>query len=198
MQFVQNSKNPKALGDLYSYLQERPGSLIDFKKIQRFLGINFKLTSDLFLELEQNDIGSLVKAFKNDHFSIKQTPHGKFYFHDLKHLLDKSHYRQDQSGALFEQTFFIQLKNKISQIWFMRTLDDIEVDFIIETNSGELWALELQTDQFIYAADLQGLHFFHKNFPAANRFFVLHMGTRDNREGIVEIVPYQKLLDLLT
>ena len=198
MQFVQNSKNPKALGDLYSYLQERPGSLIDFKKIQRLLGINFKLTTDLFFELEQNDIGSLVKAFEHDHFSIRQTPHGKFYFHDLKHLLDKSHYRQDQSGALFEQTFFIQLRNKISKVWFMRTLDDIEVDFIIQTSFGELWALELQTDQFIYAADLQGLHFFHKNFPAANRFFVLHMGTRDNREGIVEIVPFQKLLDLLT
>lgn len=197
MQFIQNSLHPKPLAELFSYLQERPGSLIDEKKIQRFLGVNLKLVHELFIQLEKENVGTLISPFSHPDFSLSQTHHSKFYFNQKEFLLETSHYRPDQSGALFEQEVFIFLRNKVKKIWFMRTTDDIEVDFIIQTTkTDEFWALELQKDQFIYASDLQGLHFFHRSFPLVAQLMVLHMGTRDNKEGIISVVPYEKALAL--
>lgn len=197
MEFIQESTHPKELGELYRYLQERPGSLIDFKKIQRHIGTNLKVIHELFEELSEKNIGTLLTPFTHENFKAPQTNHAKFYFNDESYLLEKSAYRADQSGALFEQLFFVKIKKLVTNIWFMRTSDGIEVDFIIQTPQGDFYALELQKDQFIYAADLQGLHFFNNTFPEVKKLIVLHMGTRDNCEGSVLIMPHEKVFTLL-
>lgn len=197
MEFIQNSSHPKELSELYHYLRERPASLVDFKKIQRHIGTNLKIIHDLFQELSEKNIGTLLLPFSHTNFKTPQTHHAKFYFNDESFLLDESVYRKDQSGALFEQMFYIKIRKLVKDIWFMRTMDGIEVDFIIKTNQDSFLALELQKDQFIYAADLQGLHFFNNAFPEVKKLIVLHMGTRDNSEGSVLIMPYEKVFTLI-
>lgn len=197
MIFSNESTHPKELLNLYCYLQERPGCIIDSQKLQRQLGFNHKLLEELFTELELGNIGIRLKTFHHSNFPQPQTRHSKFYFYGEKYLLPETNYRPDQSGAIFEQKVFIKIFKLVANIWFMRTSTGIEVDFIIQTNEGKYIALELQKDQFIYAADLQGLHFFHKEFPLVEKLAVLHMGERDNKEGAIWIMPYSKLLNFI-
>ncbi len=184
--------------NLYIYLQERPGITIDVLKIQRHLGINNRILLNSFSELHLLNIGTLLYPFSHSQFLPTQTNHQKFYFFDESYLLENSNYRTDQSGALFEQLVFSKLYSLVNNIWFMRTKDGIEVDFIIRTKKNQYFAIELQKDQFIYASDLQGLHFFNKEFSLTEKLFVLHMGERENKEGAVLIMPHGKFISMLS
>lgn len=192
--FIDQSHNPKAFASLFAYLQNHPGIIIDSKKIQRLLGISSREVKKIYQELESFNVGAFIHSFSHKNFSITQTPHYKFYFADESYLLPKTSYRPDQAGNLFEQAVYLELRKKAKLLWFMRTLDGIEVDFIVQTPDDKFIALELQIDQYIYAADLQGLHFFQRSFNHDCELMVLHRGTRDNCEGNVKICPYQKAL----
>jgi predicted AAA+ superfamily ATPase len=106
--------------------------------------------------------------------------------------------RQDQEGAAIEQYFYSEIyKNSNIFISTFRTKNNLEVDFILTLPDKTLMAIELKKDQFIYAADLQGLHFFDKQLPVNKKLFVFHSGTRENDEGKIAIMPIDKGISII-
>jgi hypothetical protein len=182
----------KILEELIEYLILNPSIFIDIKKILRNYSLNQKKILDLFKHLEELKIGRCIYPFSHPELSIQLTNHFKFYFFDYDKYFnpDFNKWRQDQKGALLEQYFFSKIADKnIDHIYLFRTKDHQEIDFIIHKNNLKYLCIEIKKDQFIYAGDLSGLHYFDKIFLKEKELFVLHSGTRNNSEGKIKIMP---------
>lgn len=188
------------LEELLDYLYKNPSSFIDPHKILRHRGFTTKKILSLFDVLEREKIGKRIYPFPLESHEIKLINYFKFYFFDSSFIAaNEQNYRPDQKGALLEQSFFSRICQLDLTINTFRTVESIEVDFIIQKKGDpELWAIEIKKDQFIYAADLAGLHFFDKAVLGKKNLIVAHAGTRDNFEGKIHITPIVNLERELT
>lgn len=190
----------KLLTDLINYLIKNPSIFIDTKKILRYSNLSQQKINSLFAELEKRQIGQRIYSFAEAIPNIELINHFKFYFYDYEKYFINTipDLRLDQKGALLEQYFFSEIahQNHI-QIYTFRTTDQIEIDFILKTKMNKYFAVEIKKDQFIYAGDLQGLHFFNKHFAQDLNLLVLHTGSRDNYEGVIQITPIQNGIKLI-
>jgi predicted AAA+ superfamily ATPase len=178
------------------YLLKNPSIFIDTQKISRNFQTTPKKITQLLLELENTQMGERVYQFKSEHLKTNLIPHFKFYFYDYQLFTNGLYqYRPEQDGPLFEQYFFSKMR-KYTQapIATFRTLENIEIDFILELKD-KLICFEIKKDQFIYAGDLAGLHYFDKIFTGPKDLYVLHNGTRNNLEGKVAIMPMNLAID---
>ena len=191
------------LEQLLDYLILNPSTFFDSKKFSRTTAYPQNKIFKLINFLENQNIGQCIYPFKNPHLNLEIIPYFKFYFLDYAKVLNfsKLSLRRDQEGAKLEQEFIEKVIGlnlfKISTFRLTYENEDIEVDFILESNTS-FFAIEIKKDQFIYASDLFGLHFFDKHFPLEKDLFVLHHGQRDNKEGKINILPIEKGLNLLT
>ncbi len=181
------------LSGLIQFLVDHPGSLISQQKIHNLLHINQQKLNQFFKLIINHDIGSCLYPMPVSYCNIEQTSCFKFYFNHSHYLKDQEHYRADQQGALLEQDFFINITKLNAEKYFFRSKDGIEVDFVLINSAKKYMDLiEIKKDQFIYSADLQGLHFLDKNCPMSKDLKLFHAGTRHNFEGKVEIMPLDK------
>lgn len=185
------AEDREILLELIDYLAKNPSIFIDPQKILRHRGLSSKKILSLFDFLEKEKIGKKIYPFQSFNMDIKLIPYFKFYFFDDE--LFKSQptlFRPDQKGALLEQEFFSRIYEDNLIINTFRTIDSIEVDFIVQKpNSKTLWAFEIKKDQFIYAADLAGLHYFDKHITGEKSLIVAHCGSRNNYEGKIHVMP---------
>ncbi len=181
------------LSGLMQFLIDHPGSLISHQKIHNLLHLNLQKQNLFFELLTKHQIGTCLNPLPVEYIDIEQTSCFKFYFNHTKHLKEKNLYRPDQLGALLEQDFFINIAKLNAEKYFFRSKDGIEVDFVLINQEKKYMDLiEIKKDQFIYSADLQGLHFLDKNCASPKELKLFHAGTRHNFEGKVEIMPMNK------
>ncbi len=190
------AEDREILLELIDYLSKNPSIFIDPQKILRHRGLSSKKILSLFDFLEKEKIGKKIYPFQSSNMAVKLIPHFKFYFFDHSLFKDQSSlFRPDQKGALLEQDFFSRIYEDNLLINTFRTTDSIEVDFIIQKiDSDVLWAFEIKKDQFIYAADLAGLHYFDKNFSGEKSLIVAHCGSRNNFEGKIHVMPIDEAI----
>ena len=101
-------------------------------------------------------------------------------------------------GAAIETLVFQELQANISNlnlnydIYFWRTSDGTEVDFILYGESGFL-AIEVKRKRNIIKKDLSGLKAFNRDYPSAKKY--VFCGIKEKRfiDGI-EIWPIQDAL----
>lgn len=193
------TEDREILIELVEYLLKNPSIFIDPHKLLRNRGLTTKKILTLFEILESEKLGTRIYPFEDFNHNLKLIPHFKFYFFNNDFFFEKNHeFRPDQKGALLEQEFFSRIYEDSFKIYTFRTTDSVEVDFIIQTSKNDpLWAIEIKKDQFIYAADLAGLHFFDKNIEAHKRLIVAHTGTRNNVEGKIQVMPINEVIQLM-
>lgn len=186
-----NKEDVVLLLELIHYLRMNPSAFIDLNKILRKQSLTQKKLTTLFDILEKEKIGKRVYNFSHPELTIEMIKHFKFYFFDYEYnfITNKPDLRTDQSGALLEQVFYSKICSLNYNVYFFRSQDQIEIDFILTKNNQDFIAVEIKKDQFIYAGDLQGLHYFDKIFSLKKELMVFHNGSRDTLEGKVKIKP---------
>ncbi len=198
----QDEEDQLLLVELIQYLIKNPSSFIDMNKLLRKKCLSQKKILHLFEILENKKIGKRVFSFTHKNFSIELLGHFKFYFFELDTFFKghESFLRNDQGGAFLEQYFFSKIYSSTLEIFHFRTQDSeaIEVDFILKTHTNFFVGIEIKKDQFIYAGDLKGLHFFDQHFPQKKELFVLHSGIRDTKEGIIHVLPMNKGIEVIS
>lgn len=187
------AKDQTILDELINYLIDNPSCFIDVNKILRQYSLNQKKVESYFKLLEVKNLGKRIYMYPVS--DLQLISHFKFLFFEYEIFSQrKKYYRPDQEGALLEQFFFSSLKTQ-DPIYLFRTVDGIEIDFIIKKHD-ELICIEIKKDQFIYAGDFKSLHFFDQKYPEIKKqLFVLHNGTRDQNEGKVQVIPLSKYLN---
>lgn len=178
------------------------GSIVNFSAIAREAGIDRKIVSNYFDIVEDLLIGIRIPAFTK-RAQRRLVSHPKFYIFDTgiyrtirpKGPLDTP---AEIDGAALE-TLFLQHLRAINdyyrlgyQIFFWRTSNQVEVDFILYGERG-LFAFEIKRKRKVERSDLCGLHAFGKDYPIA-KLYLIHGGDRNEYHGNVQIIPFIKAL----
>lgn len=154
---------------LLSFLAYQVSSLLNLSSLSRDLGIPVSTLKRYVALLEAIFLIHRLPAwFSNVGKRLIKTP--KVFFNDsglLAHLLGvNSGNLEDNpkiSGQLFESFIFQELMKQISwsnaqpKLYYFRTTSGKEVDFILQTNDGQIIGLEVKMKETIQNKDFDGL-----------------------------------------
>lgn len=182
-------------------MAQNSGRILDFSKISTKSKVS-RTSIIRFIEiLEDTLIGYRVESFleAEDADVIK---HPKFYFFDpgvLNGLLNNFNVSEDRMGNLFEHLVYAQLVNSAKasdlnlEIFYFRTRNDVEVDFIIKLNDN-YYAVEVKSGE-VTKDDIKSLKKFEAYFPAVKQSYVVSLKEKQKRS--LDNITVCSLSDLL-
>jgi predicted AAA+ superfamily ATPase len=160
-------------------MAQSASTILDFSKIATKAKVA-RTSCIRFIEiLEDTLVGARVEVFKEAE-KADTIKHPKFYFFDpgvLNGLLGNFIASKDRMGLLFEHVVFAQLRNsamaldKNLEIYYFRTRNDVEVDFVIKWNH-KVYAIEVKSGT-IAKSDLSNLKIFKSYFPKVHKCFAV-------------------------
>ena len=182
------------------------GSVLNVSSVARDCSIERKVVENYFSILEDLLIAYRIPVFTRK-AKRRLVAHPKFYFFDV------GVYRTLRptgpldmpgqiAGTAFETLFFQELLTindaleKGYKIFYWRTSNNLEVDFILYGNKG-IKAFEVKLTERISKSMLSGLRAFLKDYPMAKAYFI-YGGKRYMREGEIEILPVKETFKKLS
>jgi uncharacterized protein len=205
VQFEANVRKREAFARFLEVVGISNGEMINYSNIARDCGIDAKTVRTYFEILEDMYLGYFLYPYRSrsKRQIITETP--KFYLFDtaLANYLRKYEYKEMfgiEAGRTFEHYVFLELIaykylcEKRDQIFYWRTKEGHEVDFIIQDN-----AFEVKISKSVDSRHLKGLVEFNKE-----NNFNLHVISCEKKKRIISINgknitiwPIQDFLDNL-
>jgi len=205
VQFEANLRKRDAFVRFLDVVGISNGEMINFSNIARDCGIDAKTVRTYFEILEDMYLGYHLYPYRSrtKRQIITETP--KFYLFDvgLVNYLRRYEYKEMigfEAGKSFEHYIFLELiaykylKDKRDEIFYWRTKEGHEVDFIVQDN-----AFEVKISSSIKPSHLKGLLEFKKDTA-----FKLHIICFEKKKRImtinnqeIHIWPVQEFLDSL-
>lgn len=179
------------------------GSILNISSVARECAVERKVVENYFTILEDLLIAYRVPVFAKRAKRRLAAAHPKFYFFDVGvyrtlRPMGPLDMPEGVEGASVETLLFQEL-NAINdylglgyKIFYWRTSENIEVDFVLYGNKG-LKALEVKRTGRASGQMLRGLKAFLKDYPSAKAYFI-YGGERRMREGDIEIIPIRDAL----
>lgn len=186
------------------------GQVVNMAEIAREIFVSRKVVESFFAIAEDLLLTSQLPVFTR-RAKRRLITHSKFYFFDVGVFralrptgpLDIS---AEIEGAAYETLVFQELKaindylDLGYQLYFWRTSNQVEVDFVLYGERG-LLAFEVKHSNKISSKDLHGLKAFAQDYPEAQRFILYGGHRREYIDGI-HVIPVvealQNLESLLT
>lgn len=178
------------------------GSVLNICSVARECAVERKAVESYFNILEDLLIAYRIPVFTK-RARRRMVAHPKFYFFDtgiyrvLRPMGPLDMPEMAEGVAL--ETLIFQNLNAVNaalhlgyKIYYWRTPDGMEVDFILYGDKG-LFAFEVKRTGRISRAYLSGLRSFLKNYPMAKSYFI-YGGQRTMREKEIEILPVEYFL----
>ena len=168
-------------------------------------GVNRKTVENHFELLEDLLLAVRLPVFQRK-AARKLTSHPKFFFFDVgvyralrpRGPLDTE---ADVDGAAIETLLFESLRAENASrdlgydMYFWRTVDGVEVDFVLYGERG-LHAFEVKRTAVFRESDLAGLRLFCLDYPMARGHF-LYGGSKRYSYGAIDVVPFAEGLQTL-
>ncbi len=181
------------------------GTLINYTNIARDCGVNSKTVMTYFEILEDMYLGYFLRPFRSrsSRQIVQKTP--KFYLFDtgVANYLKRYEFKEMRgadAGASFEHYVFLELMayklltDKRDNIFFWRTKEKHEVDFIVQD-----MAFEVKISTPIEKNDIKNLLIFAQDHAMSLHIISLEHRKRVMREGTKEVTvwPIQDFLEAL-
>jgi predicted AAA+ superfamily ATPase len=195
------------IGHFYKFLPlaaEANGTIINFSNIAHDIGVSHNTVREYFQILEDTLIGFFLPAYARSSRK-KLLRHPKFYFFDngIHRALSgraavELRPETAEYGRVFEHFFILEIKRLATYLekeWtfsFFRTLNNAEVDLIIETPEGEVIAIEVKASQSPANKSLRGLLSFKEVCDKA-KLICACQTPRPYTNGEIEILPWQNV-----
>lgn len=178
------------------------GEVLSYTEIAREVASNRHTIVNYFDILED-----LLIAYRLPVFSKRAKrnliAHPKFYYFDVgvyrslrpRGPLDTI---EESDGAALETLFFQELKalndyfDLNYQVYYWRTRDQVEVDFVIYGERG-IHAFEVKRKSNLSIKDFKGLKLFQQDYPMA-KLHMLYGGSKSYYEGNVHVQPFAQVL----
>ncbi len=181
------------------------GSVLNISEVARECSVERKVIENYFTILEDLLIAYRLPVFIK-RAKRRLISHPKFYFFDIGIYrtvrpmgpLDKP---EEAEGVALESLFFHELKTINDalglgyKIYYWKTSNKKEVDFVLYGDKG-LYAFEVKRTSRVTKGMFSGLKSFIRDYPEAKTYFV-YGGKRYMREGPIEIIPIESVLDKL-
>lgn len=185
------------------------GNMLNFSNIGRETGTNYQTVKSYFQILEDTLLGEFLFPYQKSQRK-RLAQHPKFYFFDpgvVRALTKKLTVTVEQGtpdfGRAFEHFVILELMRKANyerRDWtfsYYRTEAGAEVDLIIETPRGDLYAVEIKGKDLVDSTDFRGLCSFREICPKAQAFCV-SLSPRRREINNVTIVPWQEFLQTIS
>lgn len=181
------------------------GCVLNISSVARECAVERKIVENYFTILED-----LLIAFRLPVFSKRAkrrlVAHSKFYFFDVGvyrtlRPMGPLDIPEKAEGAAFETLFFqelVALNDALSlgySMFYWRTSNDMEVDFVLYGNRG-IRAFEIKRTGKISPSMLSGLKSFLKDYPMARAYFI-YGGKHYRREDKIEILSMEDAIKQL-
>ena len=153
-------KDVTKFNHLLEILASQSGNLLNISELANTCNLARQTVERYLFLLEQTYIIRLVRPFsRNLRSEISKTPKIFFYDTGLMQMLWLKQLQKEILGSVFETTIFTELVKKFgaTQIYFWRTTDKKEIDFVIRT-AQQIVPIETK------------IHFPHTVPPALNQF----------------------------
>jgi uncharacterized protein len=180
---------------LLRLLASQIGNLININELSNSSGLSYKKCDEYLSLLEQMYIIKLLEPFQTNKRKVI-TKMRKVYFTDigLRNLIYGSFNKIDvrtDSGSILENFVFLELKRKIgkaSSIYYFRTQDGVEVDFVIN-NYSEHIAIEVKSKNMEKPVFMRNMESLGK-IETINSNFVVNNTLNTNYKGFHFIPVY--------
>ena len=184
------------------------GNILNYSNISKETGVSYKTIQEYFQVLQDTLIGFILPAFSG---SVRRqiAKHPKFYFFDTGvhravcgKLSVPLYPGTSEYGDIFEHFLvceiarFIDYSGKDYSMSFYRTKDNVEVDLIIRTPAGKIFAIEIKSSKAPDSAHLKGLKSFRQDFPEAECYCAAPVPRQRIADGI-KIVPWEEIFSIL-
>lgn len=160
---IGNIRDISSFNKLLEILASQSGQLLNVLELSNTLQIDKKTVAD-YLELLENTF--IIKRIRPFHKNLRSelTKNPKVFFLDtgMLHLLWLKEFPRIILGNVFETFVFLELMKKNKEIYFWRTTNKQEIDFVI--SEKELHAIEAKY-QF-KEEDTKSLKFFREKYKA--------------------------------
>lgn len=182
------------------------GSVLNITEVARECKIERKTVENYFSILEDLLIAARLPVFTKK-AQRKTIAHPKFYYFDAgvyRYLRPKGPLDTPELiGGVALETLIYQELRAINdyfrfeyELYFWRTVDQLEVDFILYGPKG-LIAIEVKSAKTVQPSDLRGLEAFKQEYPIA-KLYLFYCGTDLMHRGNVEILPITTTLPNLS
>jgi len=182
------------------------GSVLNISEVARECAVERKVVENYFTILEDLLLAYRVPVFTK-RAKRRLTAHPKFYFFDVGvyrtlRPMGPLDTPEEVDGISYESLFFQELAaiNEYLRlgykIYYWRTSNNIEVDFVLYGNRG-LKVFEVKRKSKIKKTDIRGLKSFSGDYSAAKPYFI-YGGKRQMSEGKIDILPFEFALQNLS
>jgi hypothetical protein len=172
------------------------GGMVNVNELSTSSGLGYKKCAEYLSLLEQMFIIKLLEPFHTNKRKVISKMQ-KVYFTDigLRNLIygsfNQMNIRTD-GGNIIENFVFLELKRKLGKagsINYFRTLDGVEVDFVIN-NFKENIAVEVKSKELSKPVFMRNMESLGKA-QSINRNYVVNNGLNTEYKGFRFILPYQ-------
>ncbi len=155
------------------------GNTINFSNVARETGVSYQTVKSYFQILEDTLIGNFLFPYQRS-FRKRLSKHPKFYFFDTgvvralsKKITVPLEPKTPEFGRTFEHFVVLEAMRQADyrkldyNFSYYRTEGGAEVDLIIESPKGEIFAVEIKASDAVDSSALRGLRSFAEVCPAA-------------------------------
>lgn len=178
------------------------GEVLNLSEIARETAIHRKVIEDYFQIVEDLLLAQRIPVFTK-RAKRKLIAHSKFYFFDVgvyRAIRPRGPYDrlEEIEGAALETLVYQELQainhyfNFEYQLYFWRTVSQVEVDFVLYGPRGVI-AIEVKRSASISPDDLKGLRLFKEDYPEA-KLFLFYGGKRREFIDQIELIPIDQAL----
>lgn len=199
-------RNVGAFGRFLQAASFSQAAVLNLTRVAEECALPRKTVSSHFDLLEDLLLGARVPVFQR-RARRRVSQHPKFFFFDVgvyrslrpKGPLDTP---EEIDGASLETLVFQELRAHIAarslgyDLFFWRTVDGLEVDFVLYGEAG-LVALEIKRSAHIREPDLRALRAFKADYPMARALLLCGVERRTYREPGIELWPLASALQSL-
>lgn len=195
----QGIKNAMSFSRLITLMSEQSGNLVNVEELSKILRLDRRTIERYLLLLEETYVVTLLRPFSgNVRTEIVKMP--KVYFQDNGFrnyaLRDFSRFEAHRDrGKLLENFVFSQLHLKwAGSLYYWRTKDQAEVDFVIRDFYGHLIPVEVKSNLRGEGEISRSMHSFMNAYQPAKAYVVNLTLNKSQQEGSTElhfIYPWQ-------
>jgi predicted AAA+ superfamily ATPase len=181
------------------------GSTLNMAEIARETSIERKTVEDYFQITEDLLLATRIPVFTK-RAKRKTVTHQKFYYFDVGvyralRPLGPFDLPEEAEGPALESLVLQELQainsyfNFGYEIYFWRTIDKMEIDFILYGSKG-LIGIEVKRSKRIDKRDLKSLKTFKLDYPVA-KLYIFYGGEKNLYFNDIEVIPIKKALQIL-
>ncbi len=195
----QGIKNAMSFSRLITLMSEQTGNLINIEEVSKILRLDRRTIERYLLLLEETYVITLLRPFSgNVRAEIVKMP--KVYFQDNGFrnyaLRNFNNYEEHRDrGKLLENYVFGELHRKwAGSLYFWRTKDQAEVDFVIRDFYGNLIPVEVKSNLRDEREISRSMHSFINAYQPAKAYIVNLALSATQRVGETEVhfvLPWQ-------